>query len=172
MIQLFKIYLRKTLFGLVAKLERYSQLNKIIEYLMNGLSSDLNCELILCSNFLSDVNDISDEVVAGKSREINFLCEQMKLNTFEKHGERYAHHTMREAINLYLRSGNAYNAARDLLVLAQGKTIKKSFGKLGSPECSSVVKKVFEKLVGMERRSKILVDEIHISLEYTTKEGT
>ena len=79
--------------GFVAKLERYSQLNKIIEYL-NGLSPDLNCELISCSNFLSDVNDISDEVVDGKSRKIKFLCEQMKLNTFEKHGERYVHHTM------------------------------------------------------------------------------
>ena len=133
---------------------------------MNGLSPDLNSELISCSNFLSDVNDIIDEVAAGKSRKIKFLCEQMKLNTFEKHGERYANHTTREAINLYQRSRNAYNAARDLLVLPHGKTIKKYFGKLGSPdsltECPSVVEKVFEKLVGMERCSKIIVDEIHI----------
>ena len=59
--------------GFSAKLERYLQFNKIIEYL-NGLSPDLNSALILCSNLLSDVNDISNEVVAGEKIERLSFC--------------------------------------------------------------------------------------------------
>ena len=152
------------LLGFSAKLEKYSQLNKIIESI-NKLSPDLNSELISCSKFLADVTDVND-TNAEQNLKIRFLCDQMELSTFEKHGARYPSHTMRESINLYLRSRNAYDALRYLLVLPHERTIKNYFGKLGSAdsvaECSTVTRNVFEKLEGVERHCKILVDEIHI----------
>ena len=68
--------------------------------------------------------------------------------------------TLKEPINLYLRSRNAYSAARDLLLLPHGKTIKRYFGQLGSPEsiseCFAIVENVFRKLIGIERWCKLM----------------
>ena len=72
------------------------------------------------------------------------------MNTSEKHGNRYSSYTMKESINIFLRSRNSYRAIRELVVLRHEKTIKSYFGKLGSPgslsECASVIKTVFEKV--------------------------
>ena len=86
---------------------------------MNGLLPDLNSELIHTSNLSLNISDIINDM--------EFLCNQMKLNNHEKHGERYQPNAMTEAINSYLRSCNAYSAARDLLLLPHGKTIKRYF---------------------------------------------
>lgn len=57
-----------------------------------------------------------------KITRLNFLCDYMELYTDEKFGARYPPHTVREAINLYLRNQNAYKAARNLLILPHSKT--------------------------------------------------
>ena len=46
------------LLSFAAKLETYSQLNDIFEY-MNKQSPDLNPELLSCSGFLADIVDLA-----------------------------------------------------------------------------------------------------------------
>ena len=59
---------------------------------MNGLLPDLNSELMHTSNLLLNISDISNDIYSEKNRKIS---DQMKLNTQEKHGERYPPDTER-----------------------------------------------------------------------------
>ena len=71
-------------------------------------------------------------------------------------------HTLREAINICLRSQIAYKAVRSLLFLPHSKAIKNYFGKLGSPgsirKCFTVNRNVFGNLQVMKKLVKILAD--------------
>ena len=104
---------------------------------MDTLQPNLGDELI-ASKHLKELN--ADNADQYNYNHINFICDQMELNAVKQHGERYNGNAMREAINLYLRSRNCYNALRQLLVLPHKNTITSYFGKLGTPgsngECS------------------------------------
>ena len=148
-----------------AKLETYSQLNAILE-MMDDLEQNLDGELKSCSEKLSKLNLTTTTEDVTKYHRINFLCDQMELNAVKQHGARCNPGTMKDSINLYLRSRNCYNAICELMVLPHKNTIKSYFGKLGSPgskqECSKVIQNVFSSLTGLEKHCKILIDEIYI----------
>ena len=101
-----------------------------------------------------------------KKTKLKFLCDQIELNTYENSSTCYTPHTVREAINFYLRSRNA--AVTNLLIFPHGKTINNYSGKLGSvgrlEQCPTVIRNVFENLQGIKTHFKALADKIHIKL--------
>ena len=148
-----------------AKLETFSQLISIIE-MMDTLQPNLGDELIAATKHLKEL--IADNADQYNYNRINFICDQMELNAVKQHGEQYNGNAMREAINLYLRSRNCYNALLQLLVLPHKNTITSYLGKLDTPgsngECLVVIKNAFSSLNGMEKHRKVLAAEIHIKL--------
>lgn len=152
----------RELLGFSAKLEKYAQLDSIITK-MCCAKADLKSEV---SNFSKFINEISEDSGTENSAKVRFLCEQLQLIESKKHGERYSGFLMKESINIFLKSRNAYNSLRELLVLPHKNTIMSYFGQLGSnqsiQDCTSVVMNVISKLSGVEKHCKILCDEIHI----------
>ena len=148
-----------------SKLETYSQSNAILE-MMDDLEQNLDREVKSCSEKLRTLNLTTTTEDVTKYHRINFLCDQMELNAVKQHGARCNPGTMKDSINLHLRSRNCYNAIRELMVLPHKNTIKSYFGKLGSPgskqECSKIIQNVSSSLTGLEKHCKILIDEIHI----------
>ena len=99
------------------------------------------------SNFSRFLNEICDTVVdTDKLMKISFLCEQLKLTVSKKHGERYTGYIMKESMDIFLKSRNAYNSLRELLILPHKNTIMGYFGKLGTTQsihdCTTVVTNV------------------------------
>ena len=74
-------------------------------------------------------------------RRTQFLIDQMKQ------GQRYGTTNMKNAISLYLRSRNYYNALREYLSLQHPNTIRNYFGTLDShgalSDCENTIKSVF-----------------------------
>ena len=130
---------------------------------MSKLEPNLNIELSSCSSFLSKICNKNDEELK-KCQRIKFLCDQLEMNSNDR--QTYSSDTMREAISIFLRGRGTYEAVRDLLIFPHKKTIKRFFGKLGTPgsidECKVIVNTVFEKLKGTQMPCKIILDEIHI----------
>ena len=85
-----------------------------------------------------------------KKTNVNFLVEQLILQSKKVHGERYDANTMVTAICLYLRSRNCYSALREYTTLPHPDTIKNYFGSLDTPgeifDCENTMKLVFDKL--------------------------
>ena len=81
----------------------------------------LNTELLLCCSFLSGIVDLKMVESEEKLMKLKFLCDQMKFVI------RYSSNIIREAINLYLRSRNSYQAVRNLLIFPHSKAIKNYF---------------------------------------------
>ena len=79
-------------------------------------------------------------------------------------GKKYDPYVMSDAINLFLRSRNAYKALRSLLVLPCVKTIHSFFSKFGSAgnenERVQAVSDVFASLEEQEKCVFISADEI------------
>ena len=95
-----------------AKLETYVQLKYIIKT-MDNLEPNLNAELKSCSKFLRELNlSSTDDTDDARCNRINFPCDQMEYNAVKQHGVRYNSNTMRDSINLYLRSRNCYDAVQ------------------------------------------------------------
>ena len=78
----------------------------------------------------------------------------------------YNANDIRDALEIFLCSRNAYRALRDYLILLCDKTLKSCFGKLGSTgnfeECKSSVGNVFSELDGQENYCSITADEIYM----------
>ena len=140
-----------------------SQINDIIDYLTD-------CPL----NIQNDMKHIGErfnsllmESNFQKKKKKIFICNQMILHGKESGGHRYDRTSIRDALEIFSRSRNAYRALlRDYLILPCDKTLKSCFGKLGSAgsseECKSVVKNVFSGLEGQERFCFITADEIYV----------
>ena len=150
--------------GFVVKIERYSQLNSIISKL-EDFEVDLPSKLKNMGEQLSLLAS-NDEMDDEQKIQLQFLAEQLQLQSQSANNRRYSAFTVNIAISAYLRSRNCYAAFRDTLALPHPKTIKNYFGKLGTPgsleECSKVIATVFNKLEGSQIFCKILFDEIHI----------
>ena len=154
--------------GFSARLEKYSQLRVIIDYVRSYVI-DLTDSAVMfgiqLEELLENNTDDDDEL----RRRILFLCEQLQmLSSADSKGNRYSKTpvTFRTALTLFLRSRNCYNELRKTLNLPHPKTIKSCFGKLGTPgtdeECRKTIEKVFAILEGNQRFVKIMVDEIHV----------
>ena len=90
----------------------------------------------------------------------------MILHGKESGGRKCNANDIREALEIFLRSRNAYRALRDYLILPCDKTLKSCFGKFGSTgnseECKSSVGNVFSELDGQENYCFITADEIYV----------
>ena len=85
----------------------------------------------------------------------------MSLLSVEPSGRRYKPETVRDALDLSLRSRNCYSAT-----LPNPKMLKSYFGEFGSSgsiqECTATVRSVFSNLSDMQLYCEVLIDEIHI----------
>ena len=104
----------RDILGFSAKLQKYTELDAIILRLNNS-KVDLKAEVSNFVKFLIEICDTVDNT--EKLVKIRFLCEQLKLTLSKKHGERYTGYIMKESMNLFLKSRNAYNSLRELLIL-------------------------------------------------------
>ena len=158
-----KVPMREILTAFSAKLEFYSEINEMITKLTE-YTIDINSYLSKFSNELKELTNF--DIEGSKGKRIDFLADQLHLNTYELQGIRYSSDTITQALNLFLRSRNSYNSLRETLLLPHPDTLKSLFGKLGSPgsikECSNVVSGVFSNLTDMQKHCKIIFDEIHI----------
>lgn len=159
-----EITTRDVIKGFSAKLQTYNELSLVINKLREVEVESIYEVEGFANKFKSTIEsaDLDDAV----RKRFVFLCEQIELTTKDPCGRRYKPDTMKEAINLYLRSRNCYNALRETLALPGRKTISSYFGKLGDPaaieECKSVITQVFSTLTELEKICFIQVDEIHI----------
>ena len=110
----------------------------------------------------SSVADVGDDV----THKIQFLSEQMSLLSVEPSGRRYKPETVRDALDLFLRSRNCYSATRNIVTLPNPKMLKSYFGEFGSSvsiqECTATVRSVFSNLSDMQLYCLVLINEIHI----------
>ena len=56
-------------------------------------------------------------IEVSKEKCINFMADQLKLNTFELHSKIYSSDTRKQALDLFLQSRNSYNCLRKTLLL-------------------------------------------------------
>ena len=144
------------------KLEQYSQLKAVLDHL-DMIPIDIDNELKHAGQRLLElsINEISDE---KKKKSIEFLCDQLLLHGTNR--ARYNDDAIRNAMNLFLRSRNAYKALRQLLILPSDKTLRGYFGKLGSSgsaeECKLVVQRIFDPLEDNKTFCYITADEIYV----------
>ena len=165
------VNIREVVDRFTVKLSHYSQINAIVDYL-NNLSFDVVNELkrtgndlLMLINAAAPSDPITDD--PRKLKQIHFLSRQLTMHGTKLHGHRFGPSDIRDALELFLRSRNAYNALRrDYLILPADQTLKSYFGKLNSPgsyaECENVVKNVFSSLDGLEKCCFISADEIYV----------
>ena len=124
-----KIPTRDIIKGFSAKLERFSQIDKILNRL-EDTPLDIKHELRACGAKILDLaNEIDDdEKYSGQKRRMTFTAKQIILLQRRS----YTTDDMLEAINLYLRSRSSYKSLRELLVLPSPNTVREYFGKHGS----------------------------------------
>ena len=159
------IPVRHLINGFTLKLERFSQLRKIIIDYVASVDSLLLDELHSLEKRLTDLSNHKDVEEDLKHR-LLFFASQLRLSTYKPNGRRYTPFDIKVAIDLFLRSRSCYSAARKTLYLPHSRTIKSLFGKIESPgsinECKETVLKVFSTLNDKQAYSKVLADEIHI----------
>ena len=153
-----KVPIRDVL-GFTCKLERFSQLESIIDFVSN-FELTFQAEIVSISQKVREIcESVSDEY---QKRRILFLARQLELCLYSENGRRYLPSDFKYAIELFLRSRNCYTGLRDIFVLPHPKTIKSLFGKLSDPgsiqECQEIVKSVFLNLNGPQKYCKILLD--------------
>ena len=141
---------------------------------MDDFKVDLAEELKSISDRIGNMTmeeDLEDE----QNIQLEFLKDQLYLQSLTPNTRRYNPSTMNIAISSYLTSRNCYAAFRDSIVLPHPKTIQNYIGRLGPPgsleECSKVTNIVFKKLNGAKLFCKILVDEIHIKASVRYRGG-
>ena len=150
--------------GFARKLERFSQLKSIVEFIrvqpfnpkceINQVASEVEK---LCKS-----SDFSYEQCTG----ISFLARQLNLMTVSPQGRRFSIDDITYYLNLMLRSRNAYDSVRRKFGFPTSRYLKRLFGSLTDPgskrECEETVKTVFQNLQGKQKWCKILADEVHI----------
>ena len=99
----------------------------------------------------------------------------MILHGKESGGCKYNANDIRDALEIFLRSRNAYMILWDYLILPCDKTLKSCFGKLGSTgnseECKSSVGNVFSEHDGPENYCFITADEIYVKAAVRYRAG-
>ena len=128
---------------------------------------DINSEMKFCGEYLRGMNslDFSDDDFDTKNiKQISFLYNQLICHGNK--GQRYSQENINIALEIYLRSSNCYRSLRELLILPHPRTLKRYFGKLGTPgsggECATVVENVFSALDDKQRRCYITADEMYV----------
>ena len=83
--------------------------------------------------------------------------------------------SVRNSLEIFLRSRNAYKALREYLILPCDRTLKSYFGNLGSTgssqECKAVISNVFSSLEGLDRCCFITADEIYVKASIRYRAG-
>lgn len=159
------VSLRDVISGFDWKLNKFSELDKVIEK-VTSFPIDIHNELTKLSEILIELCNDSDDIDEKVKKKVGFLLEQVKMCCVGSRGRRYSSQLIQSAIELMLRSRNCYRSLLNFLSLPNIKTLKSYFGKLGSPEsievCKEVISSVFLKLDGLERYCFITADEIHV----------
>ena len=103
------------------KLELYSQIKAVLDHL-DRIPPQIDNELKQAGQRLLELSinelDWEDET---KKKSIEFLCDQLFLHGTNR--ARYSDDAVRNAMNLFLRSRNAYKASRQLLILPSDKNV-------------------------------------------------
>ena len=148
------------LLGFQYKLERWSQLENIINRVKNS-SVSVASEV---KDFVLRIEDVDD---TDQSENLSFLLEQLPLMVTPSHGRRYSSRTMNVAMNLYLNSKSCYKMLRseNILALPAPKTLQGNIGNFNSmgtdADAEQVSKLVFSH-VGQSPNCFIVFDEIYV----------
>ena len=168
------VNIRELIDSFQCKLTLYSQINKIITYLTCtpiNIRSDLKYIGERFKYLVNHSEEHDDEI----KKKLDFLCTQMVLHANDTGGHRYDVSTVRNALEIFLRSRNAYKALREYLILLCDKTLRSYFGKLGSvgsdTECKAVVTNVFSELEDQEKCCYITADEIYVKASVSYRAG-
>ena len=110
-----------------------------------------------------------------KKKKLEFLFDQMILHATKCGGHRFDASSVRNSLEIFLRSRNAYKALREYLILPCDRTLKSYFEKLGSTgssqECKAVISNVFSSLEGLDRCCFITADEIYVKASIRYRAG-
>lgn len=163
-----EISLKEILKGYQYKLVYYSQIDKIITKLKTA-DKDIRAEVKVMTEQLMELCTHDDSLNEISAKKLNFICAQLKAHTFTRQhqGKKYDVYLIYEAINLFLRSRNAYRALRTILILPCENTVRSFFGKFGiagsEQECIQVVSDVFSSLDNeCDKHVFISADEIYV----------
>lgn len=115
----------RDLLGFQCKLERWSQLENVINRIKNG-TLGLSTEIKEIVKILERILDYCDNDTMW------FLLEQLLLQTTSSHRRRYSAKAMNTAISLYLNSKSCYRLLRTILALPAPKTLTKNIGNLST----------------------------------------
>jgi hypothetical protein len=144
--------------GFSHKLTRWSQLEAIFSRLKSA-TTELKEEI---KYFAREIENANGE----ESDEINFLIEQLRLQTLPTRGKRYSTFIVRRALELYLSSRCCYRTLRNLLSLPHPSTLIVKLGRIGEvgtiKECKDCIKTVFETFSQTEKRCCLLFDEMYV----------
>ena len=114
------------------KLTLFSQISKIIEIVENT-AVDFCAEIRAASNDILSLCEKTDKT-NETNKKILFICNQLMVQSLpgQHRGKQYDAYLISEAVNLCLRSRNAYRALRTILVLPHERTLRRFFGKFAS----------------------------------------
>ena len=164
-----EISLKQILKGYQYKLAYYSQVNKIITKLESA-STDFRAEVKALTGELMKLCTQDDTLNDASTKKLEFICSQLKAHTTTRQhqGKKYDVYLISEAVNLFLRSRNAYRALRTILILPCENTVRSFFGKFGTAgseqECIQVVSDVFSSLDNeWDKHVFISADEIYVT---------
>ena len=132
------------------KLTLFSQIKTIIDIVENT-TVDICEEINAHSN---DILALCEKTLTTEetSRKIKFIVTQLMIQALpgQHQGIKYDAYLISEAVNLYLRSRNAYRALKIILVLPHEKTLRRFFGKFASAgdagECNKAIHDVLSTL--------------------------
>ena len=128
-----EISLSQILKGYQYKLAYYSQVNKIITKL-ESTETDFRAEVKALTGQLMKLCTQDDSINDASAKKLEFICAQLKAHTTTRQhqGKKYDVYIISEAVNLFLRSRNAYRALRAILILPCKNTVRSFFGKFGT----------------------------------------
>ena len=159
------VNVRELIDSFQCKLTLYSQIEKMIAYLTNS-PIIMNNDLRYVGEYFKALVYNFGEIDETKKKKLDFLCNQMILHAVNTGGHRFEVSTFRDALEIFLRSRNAYKALRQYVILPCDKTLKSYFGKLSSAEssgeCKAVISNVFSGLEGLEKCCYITADLIYV----------
>ena len=147
----------KDVLGLQCKLERWSQLDNVINMVKNG-------ELSLPSEIKEVVKMLEKCLDHCDNENLWFLLEQLHLLATSNHGRRYSSKTMNTAISLYLNSKSCYRLLRKVLALPAPITLTRNIGNLttiGSDSDAEYISDLVFSNVD-NRLCMIVFDEIYV----------
>ena len=164
-----EISLAKILKGYQYKLVYYSQIGEIISKLESS-QTDFRSEVKALTGQLMKLSTQDESMNDASAKRLEFICAQLTAHTTNKQhqGKKYDIYLISEAVNLFLRSRNAYRALRNILILPCENTIRSFFGTFGTAgseeECVQVVGDVFSSLEhDWDKHVFVSADEIYVT---------